>query len=868
MKKQDLGSIETGSKVAIIGGGPAGSFFALYLMKYAQEVGKRPEITIYEPRNFREPGHKGCKGCAGILSVSLLRNLVELGLALPEEVIQHRIESYTVHSPYSAITFSNPERGTQIFSVYRGSGPRLSHGMSPTSFDGWLLKEAENHGAMVERDRVASIYLGQEAGIEVSDERLNYDLIVLASGVNAAPVKVIGLEYIPPKTQIMAQDELYTDAREAESRLGSDAHAFLIPHSRLIFGTLVPKGTFINVSVLSRGKDPVSVNDFLKYELVRRVLPERYEHACGCRPKAAFSSARNYYADRFVAVGDAAISRLYKDGIGSSLLTAREAARTVVYHGLSRENFEHHYKAFCRSMDRDNRWGRRLFSINDLAKDSRLFLLAQHRLIGNEQSNMRGPQPFTKAAWGMFTGSYSYRSIASMMFNPIALGKLSWAISQEGLQSLFHRRVTRPRRLHIGGKKVLILGSGFGGAYVLRHLVPALNKNENVETTMVSDENFFLFSPLLHEVAMGRIETRHIAYPIRRLHWRDRFNFFQANVQKIDLGQRRVITTRGSFNFDYLVMALGSVTDTSELDQIREGKNVFTLKTLQDSRLIRNHIIGLFELASIEKAPDRQKQLLTFVVCGGGYTGVQLVTELRDFIYGSLLRFYSAVDKSNIRIILVEAEAKIAMELDPKLGAYVMKHLKRTGIEVRLESRVTQIEENSVNINGTEVLPTSTVIWVVGVVAHPLIAELPVDRDNIGRVLVNQYMEIPQMEGVYAVGDCAHFKDPRSGQSIPPRAHTAVRQARIVAHNILADIRGRDKKPYRYANTAEAVSLGSSDAAVRFYGLRIYGLLARLIWLLGYSFLVTGAPNRVRIIMDWLLSLVFGRDVTFIKLTR
>ena len=228
------------------------------------------------------------------------------------------------------------------------------------------------------------------------------------------------------------------------------------------------------------------------------------------------------------------------------------------------------------------------------------------------------------------------------------------------MQSLFNRRVTSPRQLHVGGKKVLILGSGFGGAYVLRHLVPALNRNENVETTMVSDENFFLFSPLLHEVAMGRIETRHIAYPIRRLHWRDRFNFIQANVQKIDLAQRRVITTRGSFNFDYLVMALGSVADTSELDQIRDGKNVFTLKTLQDSRLIRNHIIGLFELASIEKEPDRQKQLLTFVVCGGGYTGVQLVTELRDFIYGSLLRFYPAVDKSNIRIILVEAKAKIA----------------------------------------------------------------------------------------------------------------------------------------------------------------------------------------------------------------
>jgi NADH dehydrogenase len=865
--KQGLGKIETGSKVAIVGGGPAGSFFALYLLKYTKERGIRPEITIYEPRNFDEPGPKGCKGCAGILSISLLRNLDELGLTLPEEIIQRRIERYTVHSPYTSITLSK-QREMQIVSVYRGGGPRLSHGMSLTGFSGWLLEQASKHGARVERERVASIYLGQEGGIAVAGRELKYDLVVLASGVNAAPVKVIGFEYIPPQTHIMAQDELYADGKEVESRLGSVAHAFLIPHSGLIFGTLVPKGPFINVSVLSRGEHPVSVDEFLKYDLVRQMLPERYEHACGCRPKAAVSSARNYCADRFVAVGDAAVSRLYKDGIGSSLLTAREAARTVVYHGLSGEDFERHYQAFCHSINRDNWWGQQFFSINDRAKDFRLFLLAQHQLIGDEQNNTRGPQSFTKAAWGMFTGSYGYRSIASMILNPISLEKLSLALSQEGLKSAFHRRVTTPRRLHVGGRKVLILGSGFGGTYVLRHLVPALNRNENVETTMVSDENFFLFSPLLHEVAMGRIETRHIAYPIRRLHWRDRFNFIQANVQKIDLAQRSVITTRGNFDFDYLVLALGSVADTSELDQIREGENVFTLKTLNDSMLIRNHIIGLFEQASIEKDPERQRQLLTFVICGGGYTGVQLVTELRSFIYRSLLRFYGTIDTSSIRIMLVEKEAKIAAELHTKLGAYVMKHLKRTGIEVRLRSRVTRIREEDVEINGTEVMPTSTVIWVAGVVAHPMIAELPVDRDDIGRVLVNEYMEIPSTPRVYAVGDCARFKDPWSGQPIPPRAHTAVRQARVAAHNILADIRGGDREPYRYTNTAEAVSLGGSDAAVRFYGLRLYGLLARLIWLLGYSFLITGAPNRIRIIMDWLLSLVFGRDVTFLKLTK
>ena len=411
----------------------------------------------------------------------------------------------------------------------------------------------------------------------------------------------------------------------------------------------------------------------------------------------------------------------------------------------------------------------------------------------------------------------------------------------------------------------MILGSGFGGIYTLRHLVPSLNRNENVETTMVSAENFFLFSPLLHEVAMGAIETRHITYPIRRLHWRDRFNFIPAEVKKIDLDSHKVITTAGTLDFDYLVLALGSVTDMSGLNHM--GGTVFTLKTLHDSILIRNHIIGVFERASVEKNPELQRQLLTFVISGGGYIGVELVAELRDFVFRDLTRFYKTIDPGNIRIILVEVEPKIMAQLHPKLCAYAMNHLRRIGIEVRLESRVTSVWEEHVEINSTETVPSSTLIHVAGVIANPRIAELDVKKDNIGRVLVNEYLQVLRFPEVYAVGDCAHFKDPKTGQPIPPRAHMAVRQAKIVAGNILAQIRGRDKKPYRYSDTGQVVSLGASKAMFRFHSnLRLYGLPARLIWLVGYSLLVMGTYNRIRIVMDWLLSLVFGRDITFLRL--
>lgn len=284
--------------------------------------------------------------------------------------------------------------------------------------------------------------------------------------------------------------------------------------------------------------------------------------------------------------------------------------------------------------------------------------------------------------------------------------------------------------------------------------------------------------------------------------------------------------------------------------------------------LIRNHIIGVFEQASIAEVPERQRQLLTFIVSGGGHAGVQMVTELRDFIYRHLLRFYKAIDPDNIRIILVEAGPAIVAELHPKLAAYAMKQLQHKGIETRLESRVTRVWDDRVEINGTEKILTSTLIWMPGVVANPRIAELDVEKDSIGRVLVNEYLEVPGAASVYAIGDCAHFEDPKTGQPIPPRAHTAVRQAKVVARNILAEIRGMDKKPYRYSNNVDMVSLGATKAIFRFRGLRLYGFPARLIWLGGYSLLVTGVYNRIRIVIDWLLSVVFGRDTTFLKLTK
>ncbi len=425
------------------------------------------------------------------------------------------------------------------------------------------------------------------------------------------------------------------------------------------------------------------------------------------------------------------------------------------------------------------------------------------------------------------------------------------------------RIVVNTHRKRTDSRNILILGGGFGGAYALRYLTKAWDQHKDLEITLVSDENFFLFSPLLHEVATGGLEPRHIALPVRGLSWPDRFTFIQASVQKINLNERKVLTTAGTLDFDYLILALGSVRDMSGL--CLEGGNVFTLKTLTDGRQIRNHIIKVFEQASIEKNPEQQRQLLTFIVSGGGYIGVQLVTSMRYFIFKDLAKCYKTINRNNIRIILVEIEPKLVSPLHTNLGAYIMRDLQSMGIEVRLKSRVTHAYPDHVKINGSEIVPTSTLIWVAGILSSPQVAQMDARRDNIGRVKVNEYLEVLDFPNVYAVGDCARFEDPKSGLPIPPKAHTAVRQAKIAAQNILADILGQEKRPYTYSNPFEIVPLGPSNGVFSFHGLRLYGLLARFLWMTGYATLIPRTYNRARILVDWLLSLIFGRDMTFLK---
>ena len=416
--------LHPGSRIAIIGGGPAGSFFALYLARYSSEVGIALEVDIYEPKSFAVSGPRGCNRCAGILSSSLVQNLKELALELPEAVIRNRITAYSLHSPYGIIKVQNPDPEAPIYSVYRGGGPLRFPLGAEVSLDYFLLEQAKARGINLVNKIVTEIHGLPQPAVVCEGKKISYDLVALARGVNAPDIRIVGLDYIPPRVRRMAQDELSARREDVLEAFGDCVRVCLFPKSDMIFGSLTPKGSFINISLLGRRATPPSIDEFLANDLVRQLLPFPYQRGCGCRPLIAVGAARNPAANGFVAIGDASVTRLYKDGIGSALLTARQAARTVVYHGITLGDLQRNYLPFCRAIERDNKWGKVLFRFHEQSKDSKAFFLAQTRLTKGEGEHTQ-QRPFNQIIWGIFTGSYSYGHILRLALSPITLIKLT-----------------------------------------------------------------------------------------------------------------------------------------------------------------------------------------------------------------------------------------------------------------------------------------------------------------------------------------------------------------------------------------------------------------------------------------------------------
>jgi NADH dehydrogenase len=451
-------------------------------------------------------------------------------------------------------------------------------------------------------------------------------------------------------------------------------------------------------------------------------------------------------------------------------------------------------------------------------------------------------------------------------------------------------------------KRILILGGGFAGVEVLRRLQSKFQTNVGIEITMVSKDNYMLFTPMLHEVASGMIETRHIVTPIRAFCNRSRF--YSAIVEDIDLKNKRVIirssattplgnTDRStvehdilelkntrSLYYDYLVIALGSETKFFGMSDVQQ--NAFTMKSLNDAINLRNHIVYLLEqsdqlpsnyaatdTSSNNTYKDLQKRLLTFVIVGGGFAGVETAGEINDFIKDSAKDYYHNIDSNNIRTIIIQSGNRLLPEMSEELAEFALQKLRNSGVEVILNTRVVGATANSVKLSNDTIIPTKTLIWSGGVSPNSLITNLTCEHDKSGRIVVDKYLEVPQFKGVYALGDCAYITDLYTGKPCPPTAQHAIREGAVVAKNIISTIaderRLDEREAFNYKTKGMMASIGKRTGIGNLLGIEVQGFLAWWIWRNYYLVNLPTLQKKIRVMSDWMLDIFFKRDVTMLK---
>jgi len=409
-----------GSRVSIVGGGPAGSFAALHLLQAAQRSNLKLEVNIFEPRDFSRPGPGGCNRCAGILSYRLQEGLKDLGLDLPQEVIQADVHAYAAHIDGDVIRIQQPDPHRKIVSVYRGGGPRLVAGEPLASFDAFLLSQACLRGAQHITSRVRRVTWQGGPLIHTGRTKFATDLVVLATGVNSTAPLDQSFGYRGPETEVMAQDEIL----RPQDWSSEQVQIYFRHPPGLIFGALIPKNRYLNVSLLGNNLPTDAVYNFLEAQGLDAALLNGAGALCGCTPRVAVSPARKYYGDRWVAVGDAAVTRLYKDGIGSAFYTAQAAMHTALHQGISRRAFQTHYAPHCRQVAWDNRYGRVLFRLWGLAQRNPLLLKVWKRVILRENQAPVEERIHERILWGMFTGDEKYGDLLRLFLSRSSLAEI------------------------------------------------------------------------------------------------------------------------------------------------------------------------------------------------------------------------------------------------------------------------------------------------------------------------------------------------------------------------------------------------------------------------------------------------------------
>jgi NADH dehydrogenase len=396
-------------------------------------------------------------------------------------------------------------------------------------------------------------------------------------------------------------------------------------------------------------------------------------------------------------------------------------------------------------------------------------------------------------------------------------------------------------------KRVLIIGGGFAGLNAAK----VFGRSGKVEVILIDRMNHHLFQPLLYQVATAGLNPSDIAVPIRSILSRyQNITVLQGNVNSVDLKNRKVHTNIGKYNYDYLILACGVQNYYFGHEEWR--KHAPGLKNVVDAIEIRRSILSAFEKAERINDPEIQKKLLTFVIVGGGPTGVELAGAIGEMSRFTLARDFRNIDPKLTRILLIEAGSRILTSFSEIHAARATRDLESLGIQVLTSSQVTQIDPDGVEV-GKERIQAATVLWAAGVKAVNLNSKLGVGLDAQGRVIVEPDLSLKEYRQVFVAGDQARFSH-QTGEPLPALAPVALQQGRCIARNILLDVAGHQRQKFRYVDKGHMATIGRSRAIAEISGLKIKGLFAWIIWTIVHIYYITGFNNRILVVMQWAMS--------------
>jgi len=430
----------------------------------------------------------------------------------------------------------------------------------------------------------------------------------------------------------------------------------------------------------------------------------------------------------------------------------------------------------------------------------------------------------------------------------------------------------------MGMTRVVVLGGGFAGVHTAKYLTQLLGARNDVQVELLSDENYFVFQPLLPEVAAGGIAATHVVNPVRELVPRCRFRL--CKVRTVDFAQRRVIVSQGEglelfgVAYDHLVFCLGKVSSFSSMPGVEE--HALPLKNLADAFYLRNHVLRCLERADIEPDADQRKALLTFVVAGGGFSGVETIGELDELVTRAL-RYFPRIEPDEVGMVLIHSSDTLLPEMPKELGRAAQKILEKRGVEMRLGTRVRAASRDQVFLNDHRSIPSRTFVCTVGnapnpVVRHALqtggLEEATHQGRGIGAFAVEPTLACHNKPGYWAVGDCAGVPSPTGAGLCPPTAQFAIRQAKTCAKNIVAIIDHRPTEPFRFKALGMLASLGKRRAVAEMLGIKLSGFFAWFLWRTVYLMKLPGFVRKLRVALDWTLDLFFPRDITQLDVAR